>query len=49
MSRSKTVYLKVGGADHGEELKLQGDIVKAVKNSKYLGSTISRDGRCEKK
>ena len=27
MSRSKTEYLKVGGADVGEELKLYGDAV----------------------
>ena len=46
-SRSKTEYLKVGGADVGEELKLQGDAVKRVKNFKYLGSTVSSDERCE--
>ena len=48
MSRSKTEYLKVGGADVGEELKLQGDVVKRVKNFKYLGSIVRSDGRCEK-
>ena len=31
LSLSKTEYLKVGGADVGEELKLQGDVVKRVK------------------
>ena len=46
-SWSKTEYLKVGGADVGEELKLQEDVVKRVKNFKYLGSTVSTDGRCE--
>ena len=40
MSRSKTEYLKVGGAGVGEELKLQGDVVKRVKNFKYVGSTV---------
>ena len=46
VSRSKTQYLKVGGTDVGEELKLQGD-VKRIKNFKYLRSKISSDGRCE--
>ena len=36
MSRSKTEYLKVGGADVREELKLQGDVVKRAKNSNTL-------------
>ena len=31
MSRSKTEYLKVGGADVGEELKLQEDVIKSEK------------------
>ena len=31
----------------GEELKLQGEKVKKSKNFKYLGSTVSNDGRCE--
>ena len=48
MSRSKTGCLKVGGADVQEELELQGDVVKRVENFKYLGSTVSGDGRCEK-
>ena len=47
MNRSKTTYLTVGEADVREELKLQGDVVKRVKNFKYLGSTVSSDGRCE--
>ena len=47
MSWSKTEYLKVGGADVGEELKLQGDVARRVKNFKYLGSTASSDGRCK--
>ena len=47
MSRSKTKYLRVGGVDDGEELKLQGEKVKRAKNFKYLGSTVSSDGRCE--
>ena len=33
--------------DDGEELKLQGEKVKKAKNFKYLGSTVSNDGRCE--
>ena len=47
VSRSKTVYLKFGGINDEEELKLQGEMVKKVKNFKYLGSTVSSDGRCE--
>ena len=47
MSRCKTEYLKVGGADVGEELKLERGVVKKFKNFKYLGSTVSSDGRCE--
>ena len=49
VSRSKTEFLNLGGADVEEELKLQGDVVKRAKNFKYLGSTISSDGRCEEK
>ena len=40
VSRSKTKYLRVGGVDDGEK-------VKKTKNFKYLGSTVSNDGRCE--
>ena len=47
VSRSKTEYLRVGGVDDGEELKLQGEKIKRAKNFKYLSSTVSRDGRCE--
>ena len=47
VSRSKTEYLRVGGVDDGEELKLQGEKVKKAKNFKYLGSTVSNDGKCE--
>ena len=47
VSRSKTEYLRVGGVDDGEELKLQGEKVKKAKNVKYLCSTVSSDGRCE--
>ena len=47
VSRSKTEYLKAGDVDHGEELKLQGEKLKTAKNFKYLGSTVSSDGRCE--
>ena len=47
VSRSKTEYLRVGGVDDGEELKLQEEKVKKAKNFKYLGSTVSNDGRCE--
>ena len=46
VSWSKTEYLKTTG-DDGEELKLQGEKIKRAKNFKYLGSTISGDGRCE--
>ena len=48
VSRSKTEYLKVGGVDDREKLKLQGEKVKRAKNFKYLGSTVSSDGRCKK-
>ena len=47
VSRSKTEYLKGGDVDDGEGLKLQGEKLKRAKNFKYLGSTISSDGRCE--
>ena len=47
VSRSKTEYLKVGGVDDGEELKLQRGKIKRAKNFKYLGSTVSSDGRGE--
>ena len=47
VSRSKTEYLRVGGVDDGEELKLQGEKIKRAKNFKYLSSTVSRDGICE--
>ena len=46
MSWSKTEYLRVEGVDDEEELKLQ-EKVKRAKNFKYLGSTVSSDGRCE--
>ena len=49
VSRSKTKYLKVGDVDDGEELKLQGENVKRAKNFKYMASTVSSDGRYEKK
>ena len=48
VSRNKAEYLRVGGVDDGEELKLQGEKVKRAKNFKYLGSTVSSDRRCEK-
>ena len=47
VSRSKTDHLKAGGVDDGEELKLQREKVKRANNFKYLGSTVSSDGRCE--
>ena len=47
MSWSKTEYLKAGGVDDGEELKLEGEKVKRAKNFKYLGSPVSSNGRCE--
>ena len=36
VSRSKIEYLRVGGVDDGEELKLQGEKVKRAKNFKYI-------------
>ena len=47
VSQSKTEYLKAGGVDDGEELKLKREKLKKAKNLKYLGSTVSSDGRCE--
>ena len=47
VSRSKNEYLRVRGVDDGEVLKLQGEKLKRAKNFKYLGSTVSSDGRCE--
>ena len=48
VSRSETKYLKAGGVDNGKGLKLQGEKLKRAKNFKYLSSTVSSDGRCEK-
>ena len=48
LSRSKTEYLKAGCVDDGKELKLQGEKIKRVKNFKYVGSTVSSDGKCKK-
>ena len=48
VSLGKTEYLKAGDVDDGEELKLQGEKLKRANNFKYLGSTVSSDGRCEK-
>ena len=47
MSRSKAEYLKAGGVDDGEKLKLQGEKIKRAKIFKYLGSTVSGDERCK--
>ena len=47
MIPSKTKYLKGGGVDDGEELKLQGEKVKRVENFEYLGLTVNSDGRCK--
>ena len=46
VSRSKIEYLKAGDVDDGEESKLR-EKLKRAKNFKYLGSTVSSDGRCE--
>ena len=48
VSGSKTEYLKVGGVNDGEELKLQREKVKRAKNFKYLGSKVSSDRKCKK-
>ena len=47
LSQSKTEYLKAGGVNDGEKLKLQEKKVKRAKNFKYLSLIVSRDGRCE--
>ena len=47
MSCSKIEYLKAGGVDDGEELKLQREKVKRAKNFKYLVLTVSSDRRCK--
>ena len=47
VSRSRTEYLKTGEGDDGEELKLQGEKLKRVKNRQYLGLTVRSDERCE--
>ena len=47
VSQSKTEYLKTGGVDDGEELKLQGKMVKRVNFFKYLGSVVSSDSSCK--
>ena len=48
VSWSKTEHLKTGDVHDDEELKLQGEKLKRVKNFKYLGSTVSNDGSEEK-
>ena len=48
VTQSKTEYLRVESVNDGEELKLQGEKVKRTQNFKYLGSTVSSNGRCEK-
>ena len=40
VSLNKTEYLRVGGVDDGEKVKLLGETVKRAKNFKYLGSTV---------
>ena len=47
MSWIKTEYLKAGGVDDGEELKLQEKKIKRAKDFKYLCLTVSSNGRCE--
>ncbi len=47
VSRKKTEYLQVGGVDQATELHIQGEAIKKVEHFKYLGSTVSGDGRCE--
>ena len=47
VNRSMIEYLKAGDVDDAEELKLQGEKEKRAKNFKYLGSTVSSDGRSE--
>ena len=42
VSRSKTEYLKVGGVEGGEELKLQGEKIKRVKNLKSVHFVVGR-------
>ena len=42
MSRSK---MKIEDVDDGEELKLQGEMVKRMEIFKYLGSVVNGDGR----
>ena len=49
VSQSKIEYLKAVGVDDREELELQGKKVKRAKNFRYLGSTVSSDGRSEEK
>ena len=44
VSRSKTEYLKAGGVEGGEELKLQGEKVKRVKNFKNVCFVVGRPG-----
>ena len=43
---SRTILFEGWGFYDGEELKMQGEMLRK-KNFKYLGSTVSSDGRCE--
>ena len=51
VSRQKTEHLRLradsdGGVD--KEVKMQGEVLKQVKDFKYLGSTVHADGGLEK-
>ncbi|MCJ8737953.1 hypothetical protein PDJAM_G00030010 [Pangasius djambal] len=48
VSRSKTEYMCVNEREGSGTVRLQGEEVKKVQEFKYLGSTVQRNGECEK-
>ena len=48
VSRSKTEYLCINGGNDDETVKMEDTKVPRIKEFKYLGSTVQKDGSCER-
>ena len=48
VSRSKTKYLCINGENDDERIKMEDTKVPRVKEFKYLGSTVQKNGVCER-
>ena len=48
VSRSKTEYLCINGANDKKTIKMEDTKVSRVKKFKYLGSTVQESGSCER-